>query len=81
MRLGLIGLVHTVRSTTVDPGSPPDACSATSGGIFRDCNVHDLDAVRFASGREVVEAHQHRPIRLDVIRTRVAARSVQSLAR
>lgn len=51
---GELGFVHTVRSTTMDPGPPPDAYVASSGGIFRDCNVRDFDAVRFVAGQEVV---------------------------
>ncbi|WP_369069679.1 Gfo/Idh/MocA family protein [Kineococcus terrestris] len=54
---GALGRVHTVRSTTLDPAPPPPAYLAASGGIFRDCAVHDLDAVRFVTGREVVEVY------------------------
>jgi myo-inositol 2-dehydrogenase/D-chiro-inositol 1-dehydrogenase len=50
---GELGVVHTIRANTHDQ-SPPDAgYIATSGGIFRDCNVHDFDAIRFVLGREV----------------------------
>jgi len=28
-----------------------------SGGIFRDCSVHDFDAVRWVTGQEVVEVY------------------------
>jgi len=28
-----------------------------SGGIFRDCSVHDFDAVRYVTGQEVVEVY------------------------
>jgi len=52
---GSLGWVHTVRSTTLDPAPPPDAYVRSSGGIFRDCSVHDFDAVRFVTGQEVVE--------------------------
>jgi myo-inositol 2-dehydrogenase/D-chiro-inositol 1-dehydrogenase len=52
---GELGRVHTVRSTTLDPAPPPPAYVAASGGIFRDCAVHDFDAVRWVTGREVVE--------------------------
>ena len=38
--------MHTVRSTTLDPAPPPAAYLAVSGGIFRDCSIHDFDAVR-----------------------------------
>lgn len=54
---GSLGWLHTLRSTTLDPAPPPDGYVRTSGGIFRDCSVHDFDAVRFVSGQEVVEVY------------------------
>lgn len=51
---GDLGWVHTVRSTTHDPAPPPRDYLARSGGIFRDCSVHDFDAIRWVTGREVV---------------------------
>ena len=30
---------------------------AASGGIFRDCSVHDFDAIRWVTGQEVTEAY------------------------
>lgn len=54
---GELGRVHTVRSTTLDPAPPPRAYLAGSGGLFRDCTVHDLDAVRWVTGQEIVEVH------------------------
>lgn len=57
VRAGELGRVHTVRSTTLDPAPPPAAYLAVSGGIFRDCAVHDFDAVRWVTGREVVEVY------------------------
>jgi myo-inositol 2-dehydrogenase/D-chiro-inositol 1-dehydrogenase len=54
---GELGWLTTVRSTTMDPAPPPAAYVATSGGIFRDCAIHDFDAVRWATGREVVEVY------------------------
>jgi myo-inositol 2-dehydrogenase / D-chiro-inositol 1-dehydrogenase len=54
---GELGWLHTVRSTTLDPAPPPPAYIAGSGGIFRDCSVHDFDAVRWVTGREVVEVY------------------------
>jgi myo-inositol 2-dehydrogenase/D-chiro-inositol 1-dehydrogenase len=54
---GELGFLHTVRSTTLDPAPPPDAYVRASGGIFRDCSVHDFDAVRFVTGQEVVEVY------------------------
>ena len=54
---GELGWVHTLPSTTLDPAPPPPAYLAVSGGIFRDCSVHDFDAVRWVTGREVVEVY------------------------
>jgi myo-inositol 2-dehydrogenase / D-chiro-inositol 1-dehydrogenase len=50
---GRLGWLHTVRSCTLDPAPPPPGYIPVSGGIFRDCGVHDIDAVRFVTGREV----------------------------
>ena len=57
VRSGELGWLHTLRSTTLDPSPPPRDYVATSGGLLRDCAVHDFDAVRWVSGREVVEVY------------------------
>jgi myo-inositol 2-dehydrogenase/D-chiro-inositol 1-dehydrogenase len=54
---GALGTVHTIRSTTLDPAPPPAAYLAVSGGIFRDCSIHDFDAVRWVTGQEVREVY------------------------
>ena len=36
LEAGLLGYVHTVRSTTLDPAPPPEAYVKGSGGIFND---------------------------------------------
>lgn len=54
---GELGKLHTIRSTTLDPEPPPPAYVAVSGGIFRDCAVHDFDTVRWVTGREVTEVY------------------------
>ena len=54
---GDLGWLTTVRSTTLDPSPPPAAYIPGSGGIFRDCAIHDLDAVRWVTGREVLEVY------------------------
>lgn len=54
---GELGWLHTVRATTLDPAPPPPAYVRVSGGIFRDCSVHDFDAIRWVTGREVVEVY------------------------
>jgi myo-inositol 2-dehydrogenase/D-chiro-inositol 1-dehydrogenase len=54
---GELGWLHTIRATTLDPAPPPRDYLAVSGGIFRDCSVHDFDAIRWVTGREVVEVY------------------------
>lgn len=56
-RSGRLGYVHTIRATTLDPAPPPAEYVAWSGGIFRDCGVHDFDAIRWVTGHEVVEVY------------------------
>jgi myo-inositol 2-dehydrogenase/D-chiro-inositol 1-dehydrogenase len=57
VRGGELGWLHTIRSTTMDPAPPPAAYLAVSGGIFRDCSVHDFDIIRFVTGHEVAEVY------------------------
>ena len=53
---GLIGDVEMVRGMSCD-AIPPLSYLATSGGIFKDLAVHDLDAARFLTGQEIVAVH------------------------
>jgi myo-inositol 2-dehydrogenase/D-chiro-inositol 1-dehydrogenase len=66
---GELGWLHTIRSTTMDPAPPPPGYIAVSGGIFRDCSVHDFDIIRFVTGREVVEVYATGSVRGDQIFT------------
>jgi myo-inositol 2-dehydrogenase/D-chiro-inositol 1-dehydrogenase len=52
---GELGWIHTIRAGTCDPAPPSDEYIPTSGGIFRDCLVHDIDAIRWVTGLEVRE--------------------------
>ncbi|MBX7431424.1 Gfo/Idh/MocA family oxidoreductase [Mycobacterium sp. Y57] len=54
---GSLGALHTVRSTTMDPAPPPMDYIKGSGGIFRDCAVHDFDVIRWVTGQDVVEVY------------------------
>ncbi len=54
---GSLGLIHTVRSTTMDPAPPPMDYIAGSGGIFRDCAVHDFDALRWITGQHAIDVY------------------------
>jgi myo-inositol 2-dehydrogenase / D-chiro-inositol 1-dehydrogenase len=50
---GELGTVYLVRLIAHDDQPPPEAYVASSGGLFRDSSVHDFDAMRYVTGREV----------------------------
>lgn len=55
---GAIGEVEIVTVISRDPTPPPATYVASSGGIFRDMMIHDLDMARFLlGGDEPVEVH------------------------
>jgi myo-inositol 2-dehydrogenase/D-chiro-inositol 1-dehydrogenase len=54
---GKLGWLHTIRSTTLDAAPPPAGYVRGSGGIFRDCAVHDFDAIRWVSGRAITQVY------------------------
>jgi myo-inositol 2-dehydrogenase/D-chiro-inositol 1-dehydrogenase len=57
---GEIGDVETVLIVTSrDPGMAPPSYIRTSGGIFRDMTIHDLDMARWLLGEEPVEVTAH----------------------
>ncbi|MGW2084990.1 Gfo/Idh/MocA family protein [Streptomyces sp. NPDC001880] len=57
VRAGALGRLHTVRAVTMDPAPPPAAYLPLSGGLYRDCLVHDFDMLRWVTGREVTEVY------------------------
>lgn len=57
LQRGELGWVHHAFALTLDPAPPPAAYVASSGGLFRDCSVHDIDAIRWVTGRAVVEVY------------------------
>ncbi|MCX4514664.1 MULTISPECIES: Gfo/Idh/MocA family protein [Streptomyces] len=57
VRSGRLGRLHTVRAITSDPTPPPAAYLPLSGGLYRDCLVHDFDILRWITGREIVEVY------------------------
>ncbi|MEV5613937.1 Gfo/Idh/MocA family oxidoreductase [Streptomyces sp. NPDC052225] len=57
VREGRLGRLHTVRAMTSDPAPPPAAYLPLSGGLYRDCLVHDFDILRWVTGREIVEVY------------------------
>jgi myo-inositol 2-dehydrogenase / D-chiro-inositol 1-dehydrogenase len=54
---GEIGTLELLTIVSRDPAPPPPAYVATSGGLFRDMMIHDLDMARFLLGEEPVEVH------------------------
>ncbi|MGW5059514.1 Gfo/Idh/MocA family protein [Streptomyces sp. NPDC004096] len=57
VRSGSLGRLHTVRAMTADQAPPSALYLPVSGGIYRDCLVHDFDMTRWVTGREVVEVY------------------------
>lgn len=57
LQAGAIGAVELVTIISRDPSPPPASYVATSGGLFRDMMIHDLDMARFLLGEEPVEVH------------------------
>ena len=54
---GEIGSLELLTIISRDPAPPPPAYVATSGGLFRDMMIHDLDMARFLLGEDPVEVH------------------------
>ena len=54
---GEIGSLELLTIISRDPAPPPPAYVATSGGLFRDMMIHDLDMARFLLDEEPAELH------------------------
>ncbi len=54
---GELGWIHSLRAVTCDMAPPPVEFLAGSGGLFRDCSVHDFDILRWLTGRDIVEVY------------------------
>ena len=52
---GEIGALELLTIISRDPSPPPIAYVETSGGLFRDMMIHDLDMARFLLGEEPVQ--------------------------
>ncbi|MFC8967734.1 Gfo/Idh/MocA family oxidoreductase [Streptomyces sp. NPDC102256] len=57
VRSGRLGRLHTVRAMTSDQSPPPAGYLPLSGGLYRDCLIHDFDVLRWVTGREVVQVY------------------------
>ena len=56
---GRIGQVEMVTILSRDPAPPPIGYIKTSGGLFRDMMIHDLDMARHMLGEDPVEIFAH----------------------
>ncbi|MFF7896029.1 Gfo/Idh/MocA family oxidoreductase [Streptomyces sp. NPDC007907] len=57
VRSGRLGRLHTVRALTSDQAPPDAAWLPLSGGLYRDTLIHDFDALRWVTGREVTDVY------------------------
>lgn len=55
LREGKLGDLHRVHVITGDEKPPHASYIPTSGGLYRDCHIHDFDILRWVTGREVVD--------------------------
>lgn len=55
VRRGDIGQLHILVLTSRDPDIAPMDYMRVSGGIFRDCTIHDFDYARYVLGEDPVE--------------------------
>ncbi len=54
VRAGELGELRRAHLVSADPASPPIDFIATSGGIFRDLLIHDLDILPWVAGSPIV---------------------------
>src|SRR3954462_12025982 len=54
---GEIGTLFTVRLAPHDPDPPHEEYIEHAGGIFRDLHIHDLDSLRWVTGREAAQVY------------------------
>lgn len=57
VQAGELGTVRHLLGISRDPLPPPEAYIATSGGIFLDLGIHDIDLLRWLGGEEIVSVH------------------------
>lgn len=62
---GEIGSPHMVHITSRDPSPPTLDYVKSSGGIWLDCSIHDLDMSRFLIGDEVEEVYALGAVNID----------------
>jgi myo-inositol 2-dehydrogenase/D-chiro-inositol 1-dehydrogenase len=55
LQAGELGELRRLHAVTADPAPPHASYIPTSGGIYRDCLIHDFDAIRWVTGEDVVD--------------------------
>jgi myo-inositol 2-dehydrogenase/D-chiro-inositol 1-dehydrogenase len=65
IRSGELGTIYQVRATGNDAQPPDFGYLPSSGGIFRDLLIHDLDAVPWLVGEPVVEVYASGSVLVD----------------
>ena len=54
---GAVGRVETLQLINHDPAAPPPGFIPTSGGLFKDFTIHDLDLARWIFGEEPAQLY------------------------
>ncbi|GAA0650065.1 inositol 2-dehydrogenase [Brevundimonas lenta] len=54
---GAVGRIESLHLINHDPASPPPGFIPTSGGLFKDFTIHDLDLARWLLGEEIAEVY------------------------
>jgi myo-inositol 2-dehydrogenase/D-chiro-inositol 1-dehydrogenase len=54
---GTVGRLESLHLVNHDPAAPPPGFIPTSGGLFKDFTIHDLDLARWLLGEEPVEVY------------------------
>jgi len=54
---GAVGRLESLHLVNHDPAAPPPGFVPTSGGLFKDFTIHDLDLARWLLGEEPVEVY------------------------
>lgn len=54
---GAVGRIESLHLINHDPAAPPPGFIPTSGGLFKDFTIHDLDLARWLLREEIVEVY------------------------
>ena len=57
LQAGTVGTLESLHLVNHDPAAPPPGFIPTSGGLFKDFTIHDLDMARWLLGEEPVQVY------------------------